>query len=409
MSAQAAAPAAPARSLWPFAALSAGYFAHIGFFNPYLPLWLQHLGYGLWAIGLLTALQSATRLFAPYLWGWLSDRSGDPVRWLRVCAGVALGISLGLWWQPAPWWLPLVLLLLFTHTSAMMPLSETVLAHAMGAAGRFDAGRYGRVRLWGSLGFLLTVLAAGVWFERHGLGGFPLWANLTLVLVVAAVWAIPPWRQAPLAASAAPARVGPVLRQPAVAWFFVALFWHVLAHVLVYIFFSLYLDRLGYGKGAIGALWATAVVVEVAWFFTQGRWLPRLALPQWLLLAAVLTAVRMAATAWGAGWWPVLALAQGLHAVTFAAHHTVCVALIHRHFPGRLRARGQALYALIGYGASGVVAGALGGWVSSRFGLAAVFVMGLLAAIAAAGAAAMVGRYDTAQSAHPADSSRGVR
>ena len=40
--------------LVPFAALSASYFAHIGFFNPYLSLWLKDLGYGLFAIGLLT-------------------------------------------------------------------------------------------------------------------------------------------------------------------------------------------------------------------------------------------------------------------------------------------------------------------------------------------------------------------
>ncbi|MEZ5703039.1 MAG: hypothetical protein R3E42_15455 [Burkholderiaceae bacterium] len=52
--------------LLPFAGLSASYFAHIGFFNPYLPLWLKELGFGLVAISLLTSVQSATRLFAPY-------------------------------------------------------------------------------------------------------------------------------------------------------------------------------------------------------------------------------------------------------------------------------------------------------------------------------------------------------
>ena len=56
-----------ARTLAPFAALSASYFAHIGFFNPYLPLWLQDMGFGLMAISVLTSVQSATRLFAPYL------------------------------------------------------------------------------------------------------------------------------------------------------------------------------------------------------------------------------------------------------------------------------------------------------------------------------------------------------
>ena len=48
------------RHLAPFAALSATYFAHIGFFNPYLPLWLKDLGLGIVAISLLTAVQSAT-------------------------------------------------------------------------------------------------------------------------------------------------------------------------------------------------------------------------------------------------------------------------------------------------------------------------------------------------------------
>ncbi|TSE31659.1 MFS transporter [Tepidimonas charontis] len=372
--------------LWPFAALSAGYFAHIGFFNPYLPLWLQSLGYGLWAIGMLTALQSATRVFAPYLWGWLSDRSGDPVRWLRRCAGVALVVSLGLWGAPQPWWLPLVLSLLFTHTSAMMPLSETALAHAVSASGGFDAQRYGRVRLWGSLGFLLTVVLAGAWFERHGLGSFPFWANATLVLVLLAAWAMPRWRDAPHAsASVVPLRS--VLRRPLVAWFFVALFLHVLAHVFIYIFFSLYLDALGYGKRVIGALWAAGVAVEVLWFFTQGRFVDRLSLPGWLALAAALASVRLAATAWAAQWLAVLVAAQLLHALTFAAHHTACISFISRHFAGPLRARGQAMYSLIGYGLSGVVAGALGGWVSSAYGLRAVFVVATLVAVGATAAA----------------------
>ncbi|MCX7741766.1 MAG: MFS transporter [Tepidimonas sp.] len=388
-------PAAAPPPLWPFAVLSAGYFAHIGFFNPYLPLWLQQLGYGLLPIGLLTALQSATRVFAPYVWASLSDHHGDPLRWLRWCALAGLVLTGGLGWQPTQWWLPVVLALLFIHTSGMMPLAETALAHAVSQHGGFDAARYGRIRLWGSLGFLVTVLAAGAWFERHGLASFPLWASATLLVVVLAVWRLP-------AAACRPAQAAPVrtaallrrLRQPAVAWFFAALFWHVLAHVFLYIFFSLYLDALGYGKGVIGALWATAVVVEIAWFLTQGRWLPWLSDGQWLLLAAGLAAVRMAATAWGAQWLGLLVLAQATHAITFAAHHSVCIGFVNRHFEGALRARGQALYSVIGYGLAGVVAGAAGGWVSTHWGLSAVFIAGLLSALAAAVCAWQVRRCE---------------
>jgi PPP family 3-phenylpropionic acid transporter len=380
--------------LWPFAALSATYFAHIGFFNPYLSLWLKDLGFGLYAIGLLTAIQSGTRLFAPYLWGWLSDRTGHRVAWMRYCAAVALVASAGFWWPWSPalgWGVALVLFAVFTHTSAMMPLSEAVLAQVVSQGVGFDAGRYGRIRLWGSVGFLVTVLLAGAWFAQRGMGDFPLWTSLTLAGVVWATWRLPETPEARLAAGQQAPAVGAVLAQPHVRWFWVALCLHILSHVAVYAFLSLYLDHLGYSKRTIGWLWAVAVVVEIAWFYAQGRWFRPQQVNRWLVWASALMALRMAGTAaWGHLWW-VLVLAQVVHAVTFAAHHTACVAWLGQHFPGRLRARGQALYAMVGYGLSGVLGGVLGGWVSTQWGLAAVFWCATVAAVLAACAAWAVG------------------
>ncbi len=379
------------KDLLPFAALSASYFAHIGFFNPYLPLWLKELGFGLFAIAVLTSVQSATRLFAPYAWGWLSDRTGERVRLLRYGATAALLLSLGLWLELGPVGVFVVLLLMFSHTSGMMPMSEAALAHLVSRRdGGFDARRYGRVRVWGSLGFLVTVLAAGAWFESAGMGSFPLWTLLTLLAVAASVWWLPDLRDA--AAHAQPhAPVWPVLRQPRVRWFFASAFFHVLAHMVVYIFFSLYLDALGFGKHVIGLLWAVSVVLEILWFFTQGRWLPRLSLGGWLVLAAGLMVLRMGLTAA----WPTLAvllLAQAVHAITFAAHHSVCIALVTQHFPARLRGRGQALYSVIAYGVAGVVAGFGGGWVSARLGLQAVFWLATVAALLAVACALRAAR-----------------
>ena len=330
------------RQLFPFAALSASYFAHIGFFNPYLPLWLQDLGFSLIAISVLTSVPSVTRLFAPYAWGALSDRTGERVRLLRYGATVALLLSMGLWFDLGGVALFVVLLLMFSHTSAMMPMSEAALAHLVSQDGTFDARRYGRVRLWGSLGFLLTVVAAGGWFERFGMGHFPAWTLATLAAVTLSVWLLPDFKEATHHEATQPG-IWPVLRQPPVRWFFGAVFFHVLAHIFIYVFFSLYLDSLGYSKTVIGLLWAVSVVIEIGWFFTQGRWLPLFSLAGWLVLAAALMALRMGLTAGFPLMWPLL-LAQALHAITFAAHHTVCIALLSHHFPGRLRGRGQALY-----------------------------------------------------------------
>ena len=366
--------------------LSASYFAHIGFFNPYLPLWLKELGFSLLAISVLTSVQSASRLFAPYLWGSLSDRTGERVRLLRYGATVALLLSLGLWFNLGGVGLFVVLLLMFTHTSGMMPMSEAALAHLVSHGGAFDAKRYGRIRLWGSLGFLVTVVAAGFWFERFGLVHFPAWTLATLAAVTVSVWLLPDFRE-PAHADEAQPSVWPVLRQPPVRWFFAAVFFHVLAHIFIYVFFSLYLDSLGYSKTVIGLLWALSVVIEIGWFFTQGRWLPHLSLSAWLVLAAALMAVRMGLTAGFPLVWPVLLLAQALHAITFAAHHTVCIAMLSHHFPGRLRGRGQALYTVVGYGLPGVVGGVAGGLLSSAFGLASVFWLASACAAVACGCA----------------------
>jgi PPP family 3-phenylpropionic acid transporter len=370
------------QQLVPFAALSASYFAHIGFFNPYLSLWLKDLGLGLFTISLLTSLQALTRFFAPYAWGALSDHTGERIRLLRFGATCALLLSLGLFWRGGTVWLAVVLLLMFTNTSAMMPMSEAAMAHLVSHGGAFDARQYGRVRLWGSIGFFVMVLLAGTWFEYFGMAHFPVWTALTLLAVTLSAWRLPNLKEVVLAHDQR-LPLGPVMRQPAVRWFFASLFFHVLSHISVYAFFSLYLDSLGYSKTMIGFFWGLAVVAEVVWFYTQSRWLPLMSLQAWLLLAASLTVLRMGLTATSAAVLPVLILAQLLHGITFAAHHTACIALLSQHFPGRLRGRGQALYTVVGYGMPGILGGLAGGILSEKHGLGSVFMVSVVTSLVA--------------------------
>jgi MFS transporter, PPP family, 3-phenylpropionic acid transporter len=360
------------RQLIPFAALSASYFAHIGFFNPYLPLWLKDQGLSIFAISVLVSVQSATRLFAPYGWGWLSDHTGERIKLLRYSASIALVASAGLWLPGGSMWLFIVLLVMFTHTSAMMPMSEAAMAHLVSQGGTFDTRRYGRVRVFGSFGFLVTVLAAGAWFEHDGMRQFPAWTFLTLLAVAVSVWVLPNLKEA-LPAHAAQVSVMPVLRQRDVQWFFASAFFHVLSHIGIYVFFSLYLDALGYSKTMIGLLWALSVVVEIGWFVTQSRWLARMNLRAWLVVCAGAMVIRMAITAHSGDVLVLLFLAQALHALTFATHHTACIALLSEHFQGRLRGRGQALYTVIAYGFPGVLGGLGGGLLTTHFGLASVY------------------------------------
>jgi PPP family 3-phenylpropionic acid transporter len=376
--------AAPAgRSVVPFAAVSFAYFGYAGLVTTYGPLWFQSLGYTTFAIGVLTSLQSGTRLFGPYAWGWLADHTGRRERLLRVAAGGSLLSSLGFFAPVDYAWVASVMVLLFVCTAGVIPISEAVLAHRVSSGGSLDIARYGRVRMWGSVGFIGAVTVSGFALQASGVGRFPILVSGLLALLLVATMRLPPSTEPAQAQSATPGAMS-VLGRPVVAWFFAGVFLTVLAHTSLYAFYSLYLASLGYGKGEIGVLWAIGVVAEVVWFYSQGRWAHKLSVHGWLIAAALASALRFALIAAFGASLAVLVFAQCLHAVSFAAQHSACIAVVTRHFPGRLRGRGQALYAVLGYGASGVIGGVAGGALIERLGFASVFWAASLAALGAA-------------------------
>ena len=365
-----------------FSAVWFCYFAAIGLYNPYAPLWFKELGYSTLAIGAIASAISWTRVIAPYGWGWLGDRRGQRSQGVRWAAGLSVVAAAGLWLWPDPAALPLFAVLLFLANGGVVPLSEAALAQQLQRGGMLDFARYGRVRLWGSLGFVVSVGLAGLAFERFGIGQFAGLLIVAFALLWLATWRLP---DAPLTTLDEPAAppVGSVLRRPAVAWFFVGVALTVLAHTALYAFFSLYLSEQGHGNGVVGLAWGVAVGVEIAFFWAQGRIFGRLSPIAWLQLAAVVSALRFAMTAAFGSSLALLLLAQTLHAVTFAAQHAACIAMVHRFFTGRLRGRGQALYSVLGYGLPGVVGGVAGGWLGDRLGFTAVFWAASLVAIGA--------------------------
>jgi PPP family 3-phenylpropionic acid transporter len=388
--------AEPARARFrtaPFGWLWAAYFGSIGLFNPYAPLWFAHLGYSTLAIGSFAALQSWTRIVAPYGWGWLADHGGGRIRLLRIAALLCLAAAAALWFVRGAGAVALGLAVaaLFLANGAFTPIAETLILRHLHDGEALDAKRYGRVRLWGSVGFLVAVLAGGALLQAAGIVAFPWFAVGGAGLLALATFRLPAQDEPPPAAHER-VSVAPVLRRPAVRWFFASVMLTVLAHASLYAFFSLYLDGLGYGKAAVGAMWAVSVVAEIAFFALAGRRFARVDPHHWLVIASLAAALRFAATAAFGDVPAVLAACQLLHVLSFAAHHMACTSLIARHFPDRLRARGSALYSVLGYGVPGVVGGVAGGALSGHFGLAAVFWAAAVAGLAGAACAWVAAR-----------------
>jgi PPP family 3-phenylpropionic acid transporter len=372
----------PSLSLRPFARVWFCYFAAMGAFSLYAPLWFRDLGLSALAIGSIASLQSWTRVFAPYSWAWLADHGDRRADLMRLAGGLCVLFALALavssrWGVTA---VSVCVALLFIANGGVIPLMEASLAHHLNLAAGGAGGRFGRARVWGSIGFMAAVLLFGALLQAIGISAWPWLVLLLWGLLAVSLWHLPLTSE-PVHHDAVPAGALAVLRRPEVAWFFVGVFFTVLAHVSLYAFFSLFAASFGMSESAIGMLWSVGVLVEIGFFWTQGHWFERLSMHNWLVLAAGVSALRFAVMAAFGNWMIVLVLTQMTHAVTFAAQHAACITLVSRYFPGPLRGRGQALYTTLGYGLSGVVGGVAGGALIERWGYPAVFWASSVAAL----------------------------
>ena len=362
-------------------------FIAVGAWAPFAGPWLASLGFDATAIGLLLGIGAATKLVAPTLWGWLADASGAHTRLVRWTTLATAFCALLLWLTPprlAP--IAAVIAAMMFCWNAGNPQLEVITLRMLGLAGH----RYGLVRLWGSLGFLLAVLACGAWFEREGLTAFAPILATALAATFLVSWWIPelPARENPTG----PDSFGGALRAPSVVPLFATLFLMQFGFGPYYGFFSLYLAELGFGTTAVGALWALGVVAEIVAFALLPGLLPRVAPLGLLQLSCALTALRWLVVALAADKMPLLVAAQLLHFASFAVYHAVAVQLVQQAFPGRYAGRGQALHSTIAYGAGGACGVMASGWCWDRFGPASPFLLGAAAATGAWVCAVWLGR-----------------
>jgi PPP family 3-phenylpropionic acid transporter len=353
------------------------YFAMLGAYAPYFALYLQELGYSAVQIGTLLALVPVTRTVFPALWAWLADHQGERralVRWTTAGATLAsAGLLLGTDFA----WLFGVLLVLNAFWCGALPLVEaSTFGHLRGRL-----GEYGRIRVWGSVSFVVVVALLGALFDWTGIGLLPWTLVLLFAAMAAASWLLPVDGEVPHPAEHVP--LGRILQRTEVVVLFAACFFMALAHGPYNTFYSIHLVQHGYSKTALGALWALSVVAEVAVFLAMPRILRRWSIPGVIGFSLLCAVARFLIIGWAVQWWALIALAQVLHAATFGAHHAAALAAIHHFFQGRYQARGQALYSAVGFGAGGALGMFASGWLWTHLGPGLTFACGSAAALAA--------------------------
>jgi PPP family 3-phenylpropionic acid transporter len=351
------------------------YFAFVGAFAPYFGLYLQSIGQAAWQIGLLLSLMQLTRIAAPYFWASLADRHGWRARLLQATLGAALAAYAGVFATTGFAGLFVALAGFAFFSSATMPLVEAITLAGL----RDRIERYGGIRLWGSIGFIVAVLGAGWVLDRVAIANLLWMLAVTLGATLALACSLRDQARPALAARA------PVWQQalrPEVVALLLANVLMNAAHGPLYAFYSIYLAGSGYSRSAIGVLWSLGVVAEIGVFLAAPVWMKRFAAHALLAGCFALAVVRFALIGWGVGSAPVLVLAQVLHGATFGACHMASLALVNRWFTGPRQVRGQALYLSVSFGLGGFLGAAASGAAWDAIGPAWTFT-GAAAAAAA--------------------------
>ena len=362
------------------------YFAFVGAMAPYWGLYLRSLGFDALHIGILMSLLQVMRIFAPNVWGHIADRTGKRVAIVQLAALISLVVYVGVFFGTGFWWLFLVMSLISFFWSASLPLVEaTTLTHL-----KERTERYGNIRLWGSIGFILVVVGLGTLLDHRPIGDL-LWVVL-LLLVGVAVFAhsIPEAEIVNLETE--PASLKSVLKRPEVVALLVAGILMAAAHGPYYTFFTIHLVDAGYSKTVAGWLWAFGVICEIGVFLAMPRVFKRVRVETVLLATLLAAAVRFLIIAWQVDHLPLLLIAQVLHALTFGAYHASAMALVHRHFWGRNQARGQGLYNSLAFGVGGTVGGLYAGVAWGPLGPGITFSIAAVCALLAALVFAWKGR-----------------
>lgn len=352
---------------WRIAGFYFFYYAFVGMFSPYWSLYLKSIHFDVIEIGILMSIQPVMRMIAPSIWGWLADRSGKRLLVVQVAAALSALFYLGVFVTTSFWGSFLVLALMSFFWSASMPLVEATTLSYLGK----NTERYGRIRSWGSIGFILTVVGLGFAFDYIAIAWL-LWAGLVCELGILAFARQLPGTEV-LAHHTDHQPIRQIVLQPRVLALFGACFLMSVAHGPYYTFYSIYLVEHGYSKSAVGGLWALGVICEIGVFFLMPALARRFGFTRILLVSFGAAVLRFLLIGWAVDWVVLLLLAQMLHALTFGAYHASALGLVHQFFQGRHQSRGQALYGSVSYGAGGMLGGLASGPIWQHWGASVLY------------------------------------
>jgi PPP family 3-phenylpropionic acid transporter len=331
------------------------YYAALGAYTPYIGRWVDSMGHGGYVVGGMLGLWYGSRIIAPPAWSALLQKSAKPGYWFVAASLGTLLCFAGFTLTHSALALFAVMACFGLIYNAIMPQFEAMTLSALGPR----SAEYGRIRVWGSVGFLIVASSYGWVLDRLGNASFP-WIVLPLFVAMAiAAW--PHRNDKPPEHIETIDEAGHLWKRPGVRRFLLVALLMQMGFGAFYVFYTLHMQANGHSGGEIGALWGTGVLIEIMMFWQAPRLIARFGAQGLMAFCLAVTVLRWVATALFASQLPLMFAAQALHAFSFAIFHACCMRQMSEFFPGKRAAAGQSLL----YGFSSGVGGVLGAGMSA--------------------------------------------
>ncbi len=353
------------------------YYATVGAFMPYWSPYLDARGFSATQMGAAYALMGLTRSIMPIAWGWWADTTGRRIAMIRWAVIVSLALFLCIPFSDSIVGIAFFMMAYSIFWHALLSQFEVVALSHLAPHG----GDYSRVRLWGSVGFVVAVLGLGPILDAAGILPLPWLVAALFAAMGVSAWLVPEV-PAPAYAPHESVPILEVLKRPWVQALLAACLLSQLSFAPYYNFFTLFLERHDYTRGTAGILWALAVLAEIGLFLVMGRLISAFGSRRLMLIVLAATAARWLLTALLVDSLPLLVLLQVSHALTFGAYHALAVYYVQQYFPGSMQGRGQAFYNAAAYGVGGSIGSLGSGYIWQHLSPEAVFVAAALSALA---------------------------
>jgi len=327
------------------------FFAILGVMVPYLGVFFENRGFNPQEIGFLLAILMATRIIAPNVWAMVADKTGMRSQLVKWGAAAAAVSYLSFFHDGSFTYLAISLSIYTFFWNAILAQLEVITLETLGE----NTARYGSIRSFGSLGYLVFVVSVGFAISLWGTEILPYIGMLLFVGLLISALPLPSDRVVVKHQAEKPK----LKIDRAIFWFLVSAILLQMSAGPFYGFFVLYLKQSGYSEAIAGIYVAFGVLAEILMFMLAPRLLGRFGVNRLLIISLGFTGVRWLLMAYCVDNFLLLGVSQLLHAFTFGLVHAASIQFVHGYFDISHRSKGQALYASLSFG----VGGAMGTWL----------------------------------------------